>query len=261
MAKPKPDQNAALSVVARPVSDLIPYARNARTHSESRYVKERTCRTCGKVETIRKDSAADRCKSCSAKESNRASLLTIQGRCEYSACRTCGKKIRKRLGYSYCSVSCRSAGTHKEMTCKKCGEKFLIYKSALSGKTNSAGNYCSRVCYEKWMCKEGRATGRGSQWNKTRKLVKAIFPHCWICGSSEGLQVHHIAPFRMCHSNNVENLALLCRRHHKLVECSTNEIINAGSSHEDITLIMGNILTDKLMVSKMMIRRIANATS
>lgn len=33
MAKPKPDQNNALSVVARPVADLIPYARNARTHS------------------------------------------------------------------------------------------------------------------------------------------------------------------------------------------------------------------------------------
>ena len=49
--------------------------------------------------------------------------------------------------------------------CKECDCEFEILKSKLKS-SNTSGNFCSRKCYENYLCDTDRTTGRGSQWKK-----------------------------------------------------------------------------------------------
>ena len=170
-------------------------------------------------------------------------------------CKTCGKGVPSRLGYTYCSVACRTEDKKVDRVCKCCGSTFRAYKSAINGNTNTAGNFCSRACYEKWMCNGDRVTGRGSQWAKIRLEVIAMQPFCTMCGDSNRLEVHHIVPFRMTHDNSKANLTPLCKKHHKIVESITHDIEFSGSSPEHMKLILGNMLSERAAVSAYMVKK------
>jgi len=142
----------------------------------SKYVRERVCVDCGKVETIRKDNQATRCKNCSAKIGNKAVQETRTKNRGWRKCKECGQeffapKSSKKVN---CSKECLQKSREKKRlkrVCKHCGKAFEIYASALN--TNASGNYCSRQCYYEHM-----ATVTGKQ-NKSYNRVEV---ECAECG-------------------------------------------------------------------------------
>lgn len=196
-------------VERRSLDSLIPQARKRGT-------KEVCCGDCGTAFVTRKDSSPKICKMCVRARGGKA----IKGRIRvpYIKCANCEAQIRASLGYTYCSVGCRKEHKRAERHCKMCGADFAVYKSALKAGTNASGNFCSRPCYERFMCRTGRTTGRGSQWNRARKDALQRAPFCALCGTRHGLEVHHAIPFRLTADNSQDNLFSLCKRHHKIVE-------------------------------------------
>jgi hypothetical protein len=112
-------------------------------------------------------------------------------------------------------------------------------------KSNSSANFCSKACYHRWLCKPGRATGRGSQWRQSRLHAIARAPFCAKCGTLQRLEVHHIVPFRMTHDNRSINLIPLCKRCHKHVESILNDVLMTGLPGRYILLAFGSILRDR----------------
>lgn len=57
---------------------------------------------------------------------------------------------------------------------------------------------------------------RSSSWRTVRKEHIQNFPYCAICRKKKGLEVHHIVPFHMDPSLELEptNLVTFCRKHH-----------------------------------------------
>ena len=215
-------------------------------------VKDCLCVDCGTEFTVRKDTHPIVCKRCVQVRGGKALKGTT--RAERKLCVNCGKPILASAKGVYCSLACKYEAAHIKRICKNCNEEFSIYQSAL--KTNSAGNFCSRRCYEKWLCHTERITGRGSQWNKSRKEALKLLPFCAVCGTTKNLQVHHIAPFRLNHDNDQTNIIPLCTKHHKLVESMTHEIEHTGSAPEDMTLIMGNILRERAFETACVIKNL-----
>ena len=193
----------------------------------------RCCATCGKVELVRSDNQAAICQSCSNRK-NALSRPRIGPRTGfYAPCLHCGRDFYTypSADAKFCSISCLRSHTRVDRTCKACGRLFSVSRSVLSGKTNSSGNFCCRACYEKWLCKPDRKTGRGSQWHRIQRAVKAKQPFCAICGTRHRLQVHHIIPFRLTGDNDPKNLIVLCVKCHKTVEWLTVEIEMLGVDH------------------------------
>lgn len=191
----------------------------ARGWSEAKrrvYMRERTCIDCGAVDLIRRDSDAERCKSCASRRAGAKGLIAIKARSRVSTCEACGNEYRGR-NKRFCSRGCKNASaTLVNRTCKKCGKPFSILSSVL--KTNASGNFCCRPCYESFLCRTSRITGRGSQWRKARDEAIRRAPFCAMCGTARDLQVHHVIPFRLTRDNGQSNLVPLCRGHHRLVE-------------------------------------------
>ena len=217
------------------------------------YTKERICEDCGKIDIIRKDNKSLKCLSCASRIRGEKGLAVIRAKIKLIECKACGKSIPSRLGYTYCSVNCRKSDNKIERVCKFCNSIHHVYKSALSDRTNTSGNFCSRVCYEKWLCNSDRITGRGSQWKKTRNESINLQPFCSLCGTNKMLQVHHIAPFRLSYDNSQENLIVLCVKHHKIVESITHDIELTGSTPDDMKFIIGNILSDYSAIQRLRI--------
>ena len=171
------------------------------------WTRQRSCSECGKVEAVRKDSKSTRCKSCAAR-GNAASgrvKAVADAAARATFCPVCGSKKHKTD--SYCSVACRLTVVRVDRACKCCGVTFQVPRSRVNGKSNASANFCSRPCYEKFLCRTGRVTGRGSQWLKIRTRVKAVAPFCACCGTTKKqLQVHHIVPFRLTFDNSDQNL-------------------------------------------------------
>jgi len=179
------------------------------------YVRDRQCRSCGKVETVRKDNLATQCKACASSAAGKVTAALRKAIAHRPACSVCGRPV-KSCRAVFCSVKCKSDACRTARQCSQCGTGFTILASSL--KTNASGKFCSRPCYEKHMCRTKRTTGRGSQWNKTRREVVRATPFCAICGTTKRLQVHHIIPFRLTGDNSKANLVPLCVKHHKTVE-------------------------------------------
>lgn len=62
---------------------------------------------------------------------------------------------------------------------------------------------------------------RSSEWPKVRAQHLKEHPTCAACGGSEKLEVHHIQPFHLDHSKELdpENLITLCESGHGGVNC------------------------------------------
>jgi 5-methylcytosine-specific restriction endonuclease McrA len=209
--------------------------------SNSDYVRERVCIECGAVGIVRKDSTAVRCKHCSARrataksrENKNTKICPICGVVFFS----CRSKAQK-----YCSAECRSVGVRKERigrVCKYCGKEFGILPSIL--KTNASGNFCSRDCYNKWMCDDEYINGRGSRWKSIRKATRERTPFCCLCGKTHALEIHHVVPYRLSHDNGANNLVPLCKSCHKSFEHITHGVLSAKPDLEMMQFILMNIL-------------------
>jgi len=223
------------------------------------YTKEVICIDCGDKRIVRKDSNPARCSKCSSAIGGKASKGSYQVDRKKCLRPECKNEIRKTLRDKYCSIECRMIDKRTERVCKYCGNSFDVYKSHMKSNTNSAGNFCSRPCYEKWMCKTGRTTGRGSQWKKTRNKVVSKFPFCAVCGTTKNIQVHHIIPFRITFDNSIKNLIPLCTKHHKIVENFFIETENLSVDLETQSLVWNNMLRNRQAETYNTIKGIINA--
>ena len=175
-------------------------------------------------------------------------------RAKTKPCRHCSKPIRASKKDVFCSSECRDAELREHRNCKHCGSSFTVLKSSIAHSTNASGNFCSRPCYEKWMCNTQRVTGRGSQWLKVRTEAKRRHPFCALCGTTKNLQIHHVVPFRLTFDNSQSNLVPLCVKHHKVVETLTHEIEHAGSDPHTMKLVIGSMLLERSLVVRSAIR-------
>jgi 5-methylcytosine-specific restriction endonuclease McrA len=57
---------------------------------------------------------------------------------------------------------------------------------------------------------------RSSQWSTVRKNFLRYNPRCVACGTDQDLNVHHIVPYHVDRSKELDptNLVTLCREHH-----------------------------------------------
>lgn len=214
--------------------------------------KDVICGDCGTEFTVRKDTRPEVCRRCASSrggKSHASKPISERWRKGVLHCAHCGKPIRKASGYTYCSVGCRKEASRISRTCKQCGTEFKIYRSALSGKTNAAGNFCERSCYEKWLCQTDRVKGRGSRWRSIRNESVRRQPFCAMCGRTKRLQVHHIVPYRLTRDNRQVNLVPLCAKHHKFVEHITNSIEGSGVDTETLLLFMRLAMNEAAQVT------------
>lgn len=188
------------------------------TAKRNAWSRERTCIHCGKVDTVRKDNLAEVCQSCAAR-ANRTTATGDESFKQVTAvCPHCEKPFnttRSNLSKrKHCSIDCVKAAAAVDRVCQHCGIKFKTQRGRISGKTNSAANYCTLWCYHDSMAIPGRTNGRGSRWIKLRRELIAECGKCASCGATEKLSVHHMIPWRLTHDNRPENLVVLCRPCH-----------------------------------------------
>jgi len=182
-----------------------------------RGARERTCCDCGNVDSVRTDYKALRCAACSRKANGAKGSQAIVDAAlsREKDCESCGDRHRNKR---FCSVKCkRDSAERTARECKHCGLAFDVLASTIKT-SNASGNFCSRGCYETFLCRTGRVTGRGSQWKRIRAEAIKKAPFCAICGTTKSLQVHHIIPFRISRDNAQNNLIPLCVKHHRWVE-------------------------------------------
>lgn len=238
-------------------------AGNTSNPTETVSTRVRVCSDCGKTETVNRINKASRCRGCGNKIAHANALVTFRARKLYAKCEHCGSSIptcKSKLANGnnrFCSVACKSAYARMDRTCKQCGNVFSAYKSILSGKTNSSGNFCCRPCYEKWLCRTDRTTGRGSRWLAARTESVRRNPFCALCGTTRKLDVHHIVPFRLTHDNSQDNLIPLCKRHHKVVEVLFCEIQDQiGDEWDTIKFILGTQLRERQDIARMILLKL-----
>ena len=236
--------------------DNLPPYKRVSGNSWSKVVE---CPSCLQQREVRKDSKSVTCKTCAAKKSGAAGLASLRAKTVMSKCNGCSKLVAARFGYSYCSVACRMADKRVSRECKCCAATFSVLRSAIGENTNASGNFCSRACYEKWMCNSDKVTGRGSQWRKIRAATIERQPFCSLCGTGKNLQVHHIVPFRLTQDNSDANLTPLCVKHHKIVETVTHDVEFSGSSHDDMRLILGSMLAERAAATAMHLKELRAA--
>lgn len=188
------------------------------------YVRERVCVDCARVDVIRKDSGAIRCGRCASEIARLKGLKVLQARKLSASCVHCResfyttRSIQNSGNGRYCSRQCRREALNINRSCETCGGAFRVFRSLLSGKSNSAGRFCSKACYTEFLCKPESKGPRGSQWDVTRRKIRERNPACALCGTPVKLDVHHIIPFRLTRDNSIENLVPLCRKHHRKIE-------------------------------------------
>ena len=119
----------------------------------------------------------------------------------------------------FCSRKCKKILRESMRICEVCGNHL---------KENSR-KFCSEVCY--YSSKKGRVVNRlfGSRnpkWNPNKKsrtypsgyLKKKVLERfqykCLECGGGKDLHVHHIVPFKVCHTHRLDNLIVGCYNCH-----------------------------------------------
>ncbi len=231
--------------------------------NKKRTFRERICVDCGRVQSVRSDNRAIRCTSCTSRIAIQPLLAQIKARPRFLAdCPQCGMQFRTtraaadRAAVHCCSKACRKLFCGIQRNCKFCGIQFRALKSQVKGiaRSNSSANFCSRECYEHWLCKPNRVTGRGSRWHAIRRRAVAKAPFCARCGTTRRLDVHHIVPFRMTHDNRQTNLIPLCKRCHKYVESMLNDVVLTGLAPSMILLAFGSLLRDLQLATLMKLR-------
>lgn len=258
--EPLRDWHPRTALTATVLKGATEMATHRSTAKRNAWARTRVCVDCGKTESVRKDNPAVRCHPCAGRINNAKAIEVIKARVKYLQCFNCGTDIpdrasqRTKSGERFCSVACRTAFTSIARTCKHCGSSFSVWRSKISGKTNASANFCSRPCYEKWLCRTDRVTGRGSQWRRIRKEAIRRNPFCAICGTRRNLQVHHIVPFRLSFDNSQENLIPLCRKHHRYIETIFCEIEDdIDGDWETAKMILGCSIRERQEATRMVL--------
>lgn len=236
--------------------------------SRNKWNKERSCIHCGKIDIVRKDNISNCCVSCAARirsSGEKANLSRISRMTSVIVpCSRCGKDTPRtqsqlrRSAKHYCSVDCRYHPENRiDRVCNFCCKTFNVAKGVLSGKTNASANFCSRPCYNSWLCRTDRITGRGSQWRNIRNGVLSKSPFCGWCGTVRGvIQVHHIVPFRLTFCNDVKNLIPLCLKCHKTIEVITVSVESISETPHDIFKVMSLILRQRQAATLCLLKRV-----
>lgn len=107
-------------------------------------------------------------------------------------------------------------GAKIKRICKHCGKEFEIYASALSGKTNTSGNYCSRKCYN-----EAQKTFIGEKNNH----YTSITVHCANCGKEIKKTPSRLRTYK----NAFCSLKCKAEYHHNYVGGEKNPNWNGGN--------------------------------
>lgn len=206
--------------------------------------KERVCQSCGVMELVRKDNTATRCRRCSAAASGRLGRAARRKKRIVRSCAGCHVRIETNQSSNrkFCSVACRSSAAREQRQCWHCQQAFQVLRSAVSGKTNASGHFCSRPCYDAWLCKPDRIRGRGSRWHHVRQQVIRTCPFCAWCGTRRSIQIHHIVPFRLTRDNSPQNLIPLCVKCHKRIEWVTVALEMGGFAPEVLFHVMSGYL-------------------
>lgn len=197
-----------------------------RGHTKNRATRTRTCPDCGKVDEVRADNQAPRCRRCASRPALEIGREQKSAGRNRETCQHCRIDLPTPPSsrQKFCSRACQVAAQSTERTCTTCGAAFRIARSILSGRTNSSGRFCSRPCYERHLCRTPRIRGRGSRWATIRRESLRLTPFCACCGGRRHLQVHHIIPFRLTRDNSQTNLIPLCRACHKRVEAVFHDV-------------------------------------
>ena len=153
-----------------------------RSDVKNRRMRLRSCPDCGRIDEVRADNLAPRCRRCAGRP------MLEMGRELKSAGRNREPCQHCRIDFpappssrqKFCSRACRVAERSTERTCTTCGTKFRIARSILSGRSNSCGRFCSRPCYERHLCRTPRIRGRGSRWVAVRREALRLTPFCYI---------------------------------------------------------------------------------
>ena len=170
-------------------------------------------------------------------------------------CDQCGKSfkripsIAKANKTNFCSRKCKHEFSQIKRACKYCDKEFIAPKSATSGKTNKAANFCSRPCYNSWLAEVRPKRTRPHKSVVARKQKIKNNPYCYQCGSEKRLEVHHIIPHRMTQDDSDDNLVVLCLGCHRRIEYITNDIVRKDI-YDDVAsyLVMASGLLERKMV-------------
>ena len=227
--------------------------------------KERHCDTCGKLELVRTDNKSTTCRFCSRRAAAKSSAMKKQCAVPWFDCAHCGLKFQRsarkieRAENSFCSLACKVKHSRIERQCKGCSKKFFTQRGRVSSKTNSTAKFCSRPCYNTWLCQTDRINGRGSQWKSIRELAISRYPFCAICGSGRKrrLEVHHILPYRLSLDNSQPNLIPLCSKHHKSVETILHSVEATGIDHDTVKLFFWSVLKERQAATFMKIKELS----
>lgn len=142
----------------------------------------------------------------------------VEGKCD-----TCGNELSGRQ-LKYCCQECQWAGRRKRisLTCQVCGNHFETHECRTNAK------YCSYKCYWEAVTIEAEESVRIRQSNAMRIWKKDVLVaggyKCKICGSAAMLRCHHIIPFAIDKSLqlDVSNGMVLCNKCHKAIHIEMN---------------------------------------
>ena len=85
-----------------------------------------------------------------------------------------------------------------------------------------------------------------------KRLVKRFGERCALCGSNDGIQAAHIVPLEIGSTTNINNLILLCRKHHSLYDAghlSINSMIQVARDWRN-----GKSLSDNTFVKNLNVK-------
>ena len=123
---------------------------------------------------------------------------------------------------TYCSKQC-CKNRPKERNCEQCGQAFTPHHN------QQVGRFCSSACKNAFQVGENNPNFKGApaikygwDWTQLRAQVLERDGYtCQACFKDYGkMHVHHIIPYSVCRSHEIENLVTLCAPCHKKYEVS-----------------------------------------
>lgn len=156
-----------------------------------------------------------------------------------TSCAICGKETiaPRSQARKYCSKKCNGIALRVPETPLRDGNFFVLkcfncgvtFKRIARKQTRHKGrSFCSKECMSKGnrgashaLFRGDRRHWRGPDWSMRQKEAREMDGHtCQYIGCEVATQnkqkigVDHIIPFRLHHSNDIENLMCICRSHH-----------------------------------------------
>ena len=218
---------------------------------------EVVCEECGttfQIASYRRKTARYCSRECMGRAyAQKAPFYTPVSNRETVSCKHCGQTFTREAARAshhrgiYCSKECqykaiaeRPSHAKRSFVCISCGTSFTRYRSQVQGKPGT-GKYCSRACRDKHRIGDkhpqylgGKGHKYGPNWQAQKRKAKHRDKHtCRHCGIDQpccktkhrqGLQVHHMRPFRLFTSyllaNSLVNLCTLCPECHRIADAA-----------------------------------------